>query len=351
MAGRLRTLFVLAEIRGRLDLFGRLLDKLRESDADAVAVVGDLGAPWSKPSVHRRALQMLAQTETPAFWVPGRWDGPLRAYLPESSSIELVHPSLHGIHGTAAVGPGDVLFAGMGGVIDDDPRTLAGENVLIHYPGFEVERRFKVIDAPDVQQKVFLFATPPAHKGLGTRGSEIVAEVVKTYRPRIVVVAGERAGQLSLGKTLVVCPGRAEIGWYGLVDVRARTVFFRRLVEVREEESLLVRATRVLRDPDDSDPPRPPQISERDDAYLLELRAPGLQRDRIEIQLGGDELHIHADLGRGRVLDRRLDLPAATDAEEVTAKLLDDTLTISMPKAQPASAGRSSRGSVSVGRR
>jgi Icc-related predicted phosphoesterase len=91
MAGRLGTLFVLAEFRGRLDLFGRLLDKLRESGADAVAVVGDLGAPSSTPSVHRRALRMLAQAETPAFWVPGRWDGPLRDYLRESSSIELVH--------------------------------------------------------------------------------------------------------------------------------------------------------------------------------------------------------------------------------------------------------------------
>jgi uncharacterized protein len=351
MAGRLRTLFVLAEIRGRLDLFGRLLDKLRESGADAVAVVGDLGAPWSKPSVHRRALQMLAQAETPAFWVPGRWDGPLRDYLPESSSIELVHPSLHGVHGTAAVGPGDVLFAGMGGVIHDDPRTLAGENVLIHYPGPEVHRRFKVIDAPDVQQKVFLFATAPAHKGLGMRGSEIVAEVVKTYRPRIVVVAGERAGQLSLGKSLIVWPGRAEIGWHGLVDVRARTVFFRRLVEVREEESLLARAARALHGPKGSDPPRSPQISERDDAYLIELHALGLQRDRIEIELAGRELQIHAELGWGRVLDRRMELPAATDAEKVTATLLDNTLTISMAKALPASTGRSGRGPVSVGRR
>jgi HSP20 family molecular chaperone IbpA len=234
-------------------------------------------------------------------------------------------------------------------MIYDDPRALTGEDILVHYPGFEVERRFKLIDAPDVQQKVFLFATPPAHKGLGTRGSEVVAEVVKTYRPRIVVVAGERKGQLSLGKSLVVWPGRAEIGWHGLVDVRARNVFFRRLVEVREEESLLVRATRVLHDPDDSDPPRSPPIIERDDAYLLKLCASGLQRDRIEIELVGGELKIHADLGRGRVLDRRLDLPAASDAEEVTAKLLDDTLTISMPKAQPASTGRSSRGFRSGG--
>jgi hypothetical protein len=339
MSGRLRTLFVMAEIRGRLDLLGRLLDKLRESGADAVAVVGDLGAPWSKPSVHRKALQMLAQTETPAFWVPGRWDGPLREYLPESSSIELVHPSLHGVHGAAAVGPGNVLFAGMGGLIDDDPHALAGEQLLVHYPGFEVERRFKLIDAPDVQQKVFLFSTPPAHKGLGTRGSEIVAEVVKTYRPRIAVVAGERAGHLPLGTTLVVWPGRAEIGWHGLVDVRARTVFFRRLVEVREEESLLARATRVVHRPRKSDPPRSPEMTERDDAYVLELCAPGLQRDRIEVELVGGELQIDADLGRDHNLGWRIPLPAATDPEEVAAKLLDDTLTVSMPKAQP-SAGR-----------
>lgn len=336
MSGRLRTLFVLAEIRGRLDLFDRLLGKLRCSEADAVVVVGDLGAPWSKPSVHRRALHMLAQTKTPAFWVPGRWDGPLRDYLPESSSMELAHPSLHGVHGTAAVGPGNVLFAGMGGLIEDDPRALAGESVIVHYPGVEVERRFKVIDAPDVQQRVFLFTTPPAHKGLGMHGSEIVAEIVKTYRPRIAVVGGERAGHVSLGTTLVVWPGRAEIGWHGLVDVDARRVFFRRLVEVREEESLLVRATRVLHDSNESGQPGPPEIAERADAYVLELHAPGLQRDQIEVELVDGELQIHADLGQGRLLDRRMRLPAATNPELVTAKLLDDTLTVSMPKRQPS---------------
>jgi hypothetical protein len=293
--------------------------------------------------VHRKALQMLARTETPAFWIPGRWDGPLREYLPESSGIEVVHPSLHGVHGAAAAGPGNVLFAGMGGLIDDDPRALAGEHVLVHYPGSEVERRFKLIDAPDVQQKVFLFATPPAHKGLGTGGSEVVAEVVKTYRPRLAVVAGEHAGQLSLGTTLVVCPGRAEIGWHGLVDVHARTVLFRRLVEVTEEESLLARATRVLRDPDRSGPPPSPEIVERDDAYVLELQSAGLRRDRIELELADGELQIHADLGEGRVFDRRLRLPAETDAEQVTAKLLDDTLTVSLPKAKATATRRSGR--------
>ena len=37
--------------------------------------------------------------------------------------MELVYPHLNGVHGTFAIGPSHVLFAGMGGEIVDEPES------------------------------------------------------------------------------------------------------------------------------------------------------------------------------------------------------------------------------------
>jgi uncharacterized protein len=81
-----------------------------------------------------------------------------------------------------------------------------------------------VIREFDAQEQVFLFTTPPAHKGLREPGSEVLAELIKTYNPRAVIVGGEEPAEEELGRTLVVCPGRLDRGQYAVVDLRARSV-------------------------------------------------------------------------------------------------------------------------------
>jgi uncharacterized protein len=352
MSQRLRRLLVIVEIRGALGMFARLLEKVSAENADAVALIGDLRQPWHRPGLPRAILRALGQSGRPAFWVPGRWDGPLRDYLPEPSSMESTYPSLHGLHGLAVYGPGDVLFAGMGGAIDDDPSAIPGEEVRISYPGWEVERRFKVLRTIDAQRQVFLFAASPAHKGLHMPGSEVLAELIKTHRPQLVIVAGEHPAKLLLGKTLVLCPGRGEIGSYALVDFPSLAVSGRRLIEVKEEswfatvtaeaeaaEQLGSRLKRVSRP--SASVPAPPEVwsphvecDEREDAYMLEVAVPGVERDAIDIELAGNELTIGADAGPGRRLERRVALPESVDAESVEARLVASTLRITAPKSR-----------------
>jgi Icc-related predicted phosphoesterase len=50
---------------------------------------------------------------------------------------------------------------------------------------------------------------------------EFLAELVNTYRPRIVVCAGER-GVTTLGKSLVVAPGSLADGHYAVADLHPR---------------------------------------------------------------------------------------------------------------------------------
>jgi HSP20 family molecular chaperone IbpA/Icc-related predicted phosphoesterase len=370
MAQRLRTLLVLGEIRGAVDSFAQVLRKLTETDADAITIVGDLGAPWSKPASYRSMFKALGQAGRPAYWVPGRWDGPLRAYLSESSSMETVYPSLHGVHGTAVLGPGEVLFAGMGGEIVDDPHAISEDEVRIRYPGWEVEYRLKVIRSFDQDQKIFLFTTRPAHKGLKEPGSQVLAELINTYRPKLAVVGGDHPMQELLGTTLVVCPGRVEAGAYALVQLPARTVSFRRLINVGEERlfgysfprepenvALGTRIRRLLHDTFDElgtsgasgrGKPWSPHtdFAERGDSYIVRMELPGVKREQVNIELVDNQLSIGGEIEADAVprgilragtrrtgaFEHRVTFPGQIDADGIEARLADGVLEVQAPK-------------------
>jgi Icc-related predicted phosphoesterase len=187
---------------------------------DAVALVGDLGGPSAN---YRSVLGTLGSVGRPAYWVPGRHDAPIGEYLEEAYNVETVFPLLRGVHGTLAIAPGHVLFAGLGGEISDDPRTPRDEVEALSYPRWEVEYRLKVLRELDEHETVLLFGTTPLHKGEHTGESEIVAELIATYRARLAVCAGPPASQV-LGRSLVVSPGSVTEGQYAIADLQARAV-------------------------------------------------------------------------------------------------------------------------------
>jgi uncharacterized protein len=221
------TLLALAEPQGDVDRLRQVLDA-EAASVDAVAIVGDLAAPSSGEGVYGEIFRLLGHVEKPTFWVPGAGDAPLRRYLQESFNVEVVYPLLHGVHGTFATAPGNVVFAGLGGEIVDDPDAIRDEEALLRYPGWEAEYRLKVLSQLDPQAIVLMFATAPAHKGLGDPGSEVVAELIKTYSPRVAIVGGDEPKQEQLGRSLVVCPGRLAASDYALVELRRATVEQRR---------------------------------------------------------------------------------------------------------------------------
>lgn len=233
-----RTLIAVGQVRGAVELLERLLERLPELNADALVLVGDLGTPWSKGSTYREIFKLLGEARLPAYWVPGPTDAPIREYLSESYNMEVAYPLLRGLHG-AFHATGNVLFTGMGGEIVDDPNAIRAEEAVLRYPGWEVEYRLKAVDEFDDPQRVFLFATPPAHKGLKEPGSEVLAELIKTHRPRVVVVAGDEPAEEHLGRTIVVSPGRLDEGHFALVDLGTRSATRAMLIQPQYEEQTL----------------------------------------------------------------------------------------------------------------
>jgi uncharacterized protein len=227
MARHFQKLLAVGGLNGEVEPLETLLGRIGEEPVDAVTVVGDLGAPWSKADTYRAVFKTLGHSGRSAFWIPGPNDAPLGDYLRESYNMEVAYPNLRGVHGTAVIGPDHVLFAGIGGEIADDPEVVRSEEALIRYPGWEAEYRLKVLDEFKDYLKVFLFATRPQHKGLHENGSEMLAELINTHRPRVVVTAGDEPEEERLGTSLVVSPGRLDRGSYALVDLHEATVELR----------------------------------------------------------------------------------------------------------------------------
>lgn len=90
-------------------------------------------------------------------------------------------------------------------------------------------------------------------------------------------------------------------------------------------------------------------VTEADDAYLVEVDLPGVKRDDITIDLLGTELTINGELrtkerqGLFRHRTRRtgqftyqVTLPHSVDADKIEATLADGVLTVRVPKSESA---------------
>ena len=130
MAKHSQKVLAVGGMNGEVELLENLFEELGDEPIDAVTLVGDLGAPWSKADTYRALFKALGHADLAAFWIPGPNDAPLGDYLRESYNMEIAYPKLRGVHGTAAMGPDHVLFAGMGGEIVDDPDTVRAEEAL-----------------------------------------------------------------------------------------------------------------------------------------------------------------------------------------------------------------------------
>jgi Icc-related predicted phosphoesterase len=213
-----------SEPLGNLEEVERLVKKVADTDADVIVVLGSLASKSATTRVYGKLFKMLAETRLPTFYIPGPEDVPIYEYLREAANIEIVYPYLRGVHGTFAFAPGYIVFTGMGGTVVDDPHMIREELETLRYPGWEVEYRLKFLGELKDYQKVFLFSTPPEHKGFHEQGSPTLAELINTYRPRLVLVSGKELKHEMLGTSLLVMPGSLAEGNFSLIDLHQHTV-------------------------------------------------------------------------------------------------------------------------------
>jgi Icc-related predicted phosphoesterase len=221
-----------ADPAGSEESVARLAEAAAEHDAQLILIAGDLVATGDGDgrASYGALFRRIGRQRIPSYWVPGAKDAPIGAFLREAASAETAFALLRAVHGTAALTPdGHIAIAGMGGEIDDDPDSDRDEERRLRYPRWEAEYRLKILGELGELERILLFSTPPAHKGLGTPGSETVSELIATYRARLAIVGGPPTSE-TIGRTLVVAPGALSDGHYATVDLATRDVELRDLV-------------------------------------------------------------------------------------------------------------------------
>ncbi|GAB0104754.1 Hsp20/alpha crystallin family protein [Nocardia sp. JMUB6875] len=91
----------------------------------------------------------------------------------------------------------------------------------------------------------------------------------------------------------------------------------------------------------------PADLTETDDAYLVQVDVPGVRQDDIEIELFGAELRVRGEVKqvekegifrhrtrRTGEFDYRVTLPQDIDADNISARLADGVLTVRAPKSE-----------------
>ncbi|WP_030443613.1 Hsp20/alpha crystallin family protein [Actinoplanes subtropicus] len=90
-------------------------------------------------------------------------------------------------------------------------------------------------------------------------------------------------------------------------------------------------------------------VTETDDAYLVEIDLPGVDRKNLSVEVAGDQLRVSGEIvekekvGWLRHRTRRVGqfqyqtlLPGGIDAEHITADLADGVLSVRVPKTEAA---------------
>lgn len=214
----LRNIFAGSDPRGDVDAVRRLVQEASDADADGVFLVGGLKQTGDRPHVIGEILTALAASRLPSFYIPGPEDAPMSDYMQIAADFEVIYPRLHGVHGTFAFAPGQVIVAGLGGCVEDQAHPVREEISRVGYPGSELEYRLKFLREMRDHPKIFLFSHSPAHKGRSEKGSEAITEVIKTYNPRLVLVGGRRQDSGMLANSLVIYLGSLTQGQFSTVN-------------------------------------------------------------------------------------------------------------------------------------
>jgi uncharacterized protein len=205
--------------RGSVEAVEDLCRLAQEREVQAIAVVGDLGTSQDRSEGYRSVFGALGRSGLPVYWVPGPEDAPAEGYLREAYNFEIVFPLMHGVHGTAAFVGDHTVIAGIGGEVSDDVHTPREEVERLRYPRWEAVYRLKVARELGEHPLVLMTWSSPAHKGRGIPGSEAIAELIATERPRLAICGGEPDVGM-LGRTLVVSPGELTAGHYAIADLQ-----------------------------------------------------------------------------------------------------------------------------------
>jgi Icc-related predicted phosphoesterase len=201
---------------------------VRNAGVEAVVFAGNILKSEARRGSARsfqRFFRVLGSLKSPAFLVPGKNDTPERFFLQAAFNAEIVAAGVFMVHRSFAPMGRNYVVAGFGGEITDGMRE--GESSL-KYPSWEAQFSLDFLRHLD-QERLLIFHTAPEEEfddAAPSKGHAAVSHIIKAYSPPFAICcrAGGSKGKLTVGNTLIVCPGRLSDGDYAVLDTAERKV-------------------------------------------------------------------------------------------------------------------------------
>lgn len=212
---------LLTDIHGRADILGKILASA--GPFDLVVVSGDLTDFGNKKTADE-IISILKKAGKPVFAVPGNCDPP-----EVRDAIEAAGVSLH----NKKKEQDGYTFAGFGG------STPTPFNTPFEMPEEEFSTNLGSLctAASGAKRLVLVTHAPPKNTGCDTlpggahAGSQAVRDAVETRQPTFLFCGHIHEGisTETIGKTVVVNPGPARSGNYGIADLKSKKIRLERL--------------------------------------------------------------------------------------------------------------------------
>jgi Icc-related predicted phosphoesterase len=223
-------ILAIGDLEDEFTYLDRLPEVVRNTDIDAVVFAGNIPGPEPRRDSARsfqRFFEVLSSLETPAFLVPGKNDAPERLFPQAAFNAEIVAAGVFMVHRSFAPLGRNYLVAGFGGEITDGRRE---DESSLKYTSWEAQFSLEFLRHLD-QDKLLIFHTAREEEFddvAPSKGHEAVSRIIKTYSPPFAICSrgGGSKGKLTVGNTLIVCPGRLSNGDYAVLDTAERKVAF-----------------------------------------------------------------------------------------------------------------------------
>jgi Icc-related predicted phosphoesterase len=237
---------VTSDFHGNLEILDSLEKMIKENRFDVIFFCGDIvkghkrGNEWlvakkenripnrekleiitekdEDTMYYRKFYNFLDRTNIKVFTIPGNMDAPESLYLKtlwrlKKKNIHLVHETIHFLE--------DFNVCGFGGEINEDER----ENFFVLE--YTRDETFFALRKLAYLKKDFVLLThsPPVCDLAKGKGSPVVNEIIKKYKPKFLFCGHSHLqGKEKIDETIVVNPGALKKGDYAIVDLKTKEV-------------------------------------------------------------------------------------------------------------------------------
>ena len=237
---------VISDFHGSVEMLDPLEKMINESDLDVIFFCGDIvkghkrGDEWLAAKAENRTpnreklgiitekdedimyykkfYDFLDRTNIKVFTIPGNMDAPESLYFEtlwrlKKKNINLAHELIYFME--------DFALCGFGGEINEDERE---DFFVLKYTRDETFFALRKL-AYLKKDFVLLTHTPPVCTFDDGRGSTVVNEIIKRYKPKFLFCGhSHQQGKEKIEETIVVNPGALKNGNYATVDLKTGEV-------------------------------------------------------------------------------------------------------------------------------